>query len=46
MTSADNKRGLKVRLRSWPDSRFLQIALPLLGGLGVAILAALIMKYI
>ena len=46
MTNVDDDRGLKARLRSWPDSRFLEIVLPLLGGLGIAILAALIMKYV
>jgi hypothetical protein len=46
MKNANNERGLKARLSSFSDSRFLEIVLPLLGGLGIAILAALIMKYV
>jgi hypothetical protein len=37
---------LKARLSFLTDSRFLEIVLPLLGGLGIAILTALIMKYV
>ncbi len=45
-SSAHNRRSLKVRLSFWTDSRLLSIVLPLLGGLGIAILAALIMRYV
>ena len=45
MKHADNERGPRVRL-TFTGSRFLDFALPLLGGLGIAILAALIMKYV
>jgi hypothetical protein len=46
MKNADNVRSLKARASSFSGSRFLDIVLPLLGGLGIAILAALIMKYV
>jgi hypothetical protein len=37
---------LKARLSSLKDSRYLEIMGPLLAGLGIAILAALIMRYV
>jgi hypothetical protein len=46
MKNADNVRSLKARVSSFSGSRFLDIVLPLLGGLGIAILAAVIMKYV
>lgn len=46
MTNADKERGPKARFGALTDSRFLDIVLPLLGGLAIAILAALIMKYV
>lgn len=46
MKNTDNVRNLKTRVSAFRESRFLEIVLPLLGGLGIAILAALIMKYV
>jgi hypothetical protein len=46
MTNANYDRSLKARVSPWADSRFVEIALPILGGLVIAMLAALIMKYV
>lgn len=46
VTNAGKRRSLRARLVSFNESRFAEVVLPLLGGFCIAMLAALIMKYV